>query len=318
MGSTRKARETSSPGDGAATSHTVVDKRSWPREISALWPNRCRTLGRLVINRSSAPPEQPQPRKPYWLDRLFQSWRRKDRWTQWTVVVVGLPALALYAVPFQFISRAAYSAAVLIPIGLFGLGLWLTRVRPPPPPAPDPEGELLERLAASGQPEGQVAAAASRAWNEILAEPAWATQWTAGHRVAFDGAAEVTQIVDAAPEIMAGREAAGPQADGTAESSWHFQHAELDAAAARLGARADSLIRLRDRVDALSRAVHHLAEVQRMERSALAVDDVVVKTSFGYADHEQRMVGLADEIAGVRMGIEDLLVELNRGEPDKA
>lgn len=55
-----------------------------------------------------------------------------------------------------------------------------------------------------------------------------------------------------------------------------------------------------------------------MERSALAVDDVVVETSFGYADHEQRMVGLADEIAGVRMGIEDLLVELNRGEPDKA
>jgi len=237
---------------------------------------------------------------------------------QWGLAMGLSFALAIFVSPLQYISGAAYTAAVLIPIALFGLGLWLTRVRPPPPPAPDPEGELLVRLAASGQPEAQVAAAASRAWNEILAEPAWATQWTAGHRVAFDGAAEVTQIVDAALEIMAGREAVGPQADGTAESSWHSQHAELDAAATRLGARADSMIRLRDRVDALSRAAHHLAEVQRMERSALAVDDVVVETSFGYADHEQRMVGLADEIAGVRMGIEDLLVELNRGEPDKA
>ncbi len=237
---------------------------------------------------------------------------------QWTVAILGLPALALYAVPFQIISREAYTAAVLIPIGLFGLGLWLTRVRPPSPPAPDREGELLERLAASGRPEAQVAAAASRAWNEILAEPAWATPWTAGHRVAFDGAAEVAQIVDAALDIMAGREAVGPRADGVAESSWHRQNAELDAAAMRLGARADSLIRLRDRVDALSRAVHHLAEVQRMERSALAVDDVVVETSFGYADHEQRMVALADEIGGLRLGIEDLLVQLNRGELDKA
>jgi len=237
---------------------------------------------------------------------------------QWGLAIVLSFALAIFVSPLQYISGEAYTAAILIPIGLFGLGLWLTRVRPPPPPAPDHEGELLERLAASGQPEAQVAAAASRAWNEILAEPAWATPWTAVHRAGFDGAAEVAQIVGAALQIMAGREAVGPRADGTAESSWQSQHAELDAAAARLGARADWLIRLRDRVDALSRAVHHLAEVQRMERSALAVDDVVVETSFGYVDHEQRMAALADEIGGLRLGIEDLLVQLNRSELGKS
>lgn len=163
----------------------------------------------------------------------------------------------------------------------------------------------------------RVAAAASRAWNEIIAQPAWTTNWMVVHRDRFDGAREVADIVDTAMQIMSGRETLGRPAAGVAGSYWHRQHAELDAAAGRLGTRADSLIRCRDHVAELSRAVHHLEELQRMERSALAVDQIVIATSFGYADHERRMADLADEIAAARMGIEDLLGQLTQGAAER-
>ncbi len=294
----------------------VPDSATWPDESTGpLWPNRCRTLGRLVINRSNPPPvPKRQVQLPSWLRRLGDPWKRKSPPVRWAVAVLLLPLFVLYAVPFQVISGEAYVAAVSILICLLGLSLWLAGDRPTPRPLPDPEGKLLARLAGSERPEANVAAAASRAWNEIVAEPAWASPWMAGQRAGFDGAAEVAQIVETALEIMVGRQAVGRQADGVAKSAWHRQHAVLDDAAHRLGTRADCLIRLRDRVTALSRALHHLEELQRMERSALVVDDIVVQTAYGYADHEQRMSAVADEIAGLRLGVEDLLAVLHRKE----
>jgi len=240
--------------------------------------------------------------------RIGDWWTERTRRTQWIVAVLGV---AVLAAPFLSISGLSYAIAVGCLLGLTGLGMWLSRDRPAAQ-RPDGRSELLERLIASGRPEAEVAAAASRAWNEVRTISIWGSDLMTAHRASIDGDAEVAQITGSALQIMAGRDAIGRRPVGVAREHWNRQHAELDAAAQRLGQRADALIIFQDRVGELSRAAHHLDELRRMERSALAVDDAVASTAYGYEESHRRMAQLADEIAGVRMGVEDLL-ELLRG-----
>ena len=107
----------------------------------------------------------------------------------------------------------------------------------PEPPSPAPEAAF----AAWDTTEARVAAAAGRAWAETVREPSWSSPLLAASR--FDGQAEVDRIVDLALRIRSARVSLGVRPPGTAAEYWDRQSAALEAAALRLGHRADALIR---------------------------------------------------------------------------
>ncbi|ADB75908.1 hypothetical protein [Geodermatophilus obscurus] len=114
-----------------------------------------------------------------------------------------------------------------------------------PSPAPEPSPPAPEAaFAAWDTTEARVAAAAGRAWAETVREPSWSSPLLATSR--FDGQAEVDRIVDLALRIRSARVSLGLRPAGTAAEYWDRQSAALEAAALRLGHRADALIRYRD------------------------------------------------------------------------
>ena len=117
-----------------------------------------------------------------------------------------------------------------------------------------------------------MAAAAGRAWAETVREPSWHSPLLAASR--FDGQAEVDRIVDLALRIRRTRVSLGLRPAGSAAEYWDRQSAALEAAAHRLGGRADALIRYRDQAVLLSAELHQLTDLERLERSAAEIDGI--------------------------------------------
>jgi hypothetical protein len=284
-----------------------------PEEARPLWPDRYLTDGRLVISRSPGahPPAAPasaweatwdraveQAAGLDWLAWCGREWRRLDS-GQKTVLVVLLVlftgGLGLL-VPF---------AGVLV---LDHREDTARRALPPVPPPPSPE----VTLAAWDTIEARVAGAASRAWAETLREPAWHSPFLAGTRAAFDGDAEVRQIVDLASRIRQARGRLGPRPTGPAAEFWDRQQTALDDAARRLGHRADALIRHRDQAAALSVELQHLTDLERLERSAAEVDVLTVETAYGSGRGDGGLGSVAEDIAAVRLAMTDLVDLMTR------
>jgi hypothetical protein len=179
---------------------------------------------------------------------------------------------------------------------------------PPPPPPPAPE----VALAAWDTIEARVAGAASRAWAETLREPSWQSPFLANARAAFDGEAEVRQIVDLANRIRRARVGLGPPPTGPAAEFWSRQQTALDDAARRLGSRADALIRHRDQAAALTVELQQLHELERLERSAAEVDVLVVETGFGSGRGDGGLGDVAEDISAVRQAMTELVDLMTR------
>ena len=186
------------------------------------------------------------------------------------------------------------------------------RLRPasPTPEAPPPAPEAA--LAAWDTTEARVAAAASRAWAETVREPAWSSPFLAANRAVFDGQAEVDRIVDLAMRIRDARATLGLRPAGSAGEYWDAQSAALEAAALRLGDRADALIRHRDQAALLSAELRQLADLERLERSAAEIDGITLETAYppGPTDGGPRAV--AEEIAAVRTAVAELVDLMTR------
>jgi HAMP domain-containing protein len=141
-------------------------------------------------------------------------------------------------------------------------------------------------------------------------EPSWSSPLLAASR--FDGQAEVDRIVDLALRIRSARVSLGLRPAGTAAEYWDRQSAALEAAALRLGHRADALIRYRDQAALLSAELRQLADLERLERSAAEVDGITAATSAlpGRGDGDLRRV--ADEVAAVRGAVAELVELMTR------
>jgi hypothetical protein len=293
-----------------------------PEDASPLWPDRYLTDGRLVIDRGTGsrpgPPAAPAAGSAPtawddfldrvasldWLAWCGREWRRLDGGQQ-AVLVVLL---------FFFTGGLGW----LLPLA----GVAVLRYRednaatalPPPPaaPWPAPAPAPAVNLAAWDTIEARVAGAASRAWAETLREPSWHSPFLASTRAAFDGEAEVRQIVDLAHRIGRARAGLGPRPTGPAAEFWDRQQAALDDAARRLGARADALIRHRDQAAALSVELQHLTDLERLERSAAEVDVLTVETSYGSGRGDGGLGSVAEDIIAVRRAMTELVDLMTR------
>ena len=143
----------------------------------------------------------------------------------------------------------------------------------PAPPEVDP-GRLGHHRGPGGR-RGQPGLGRDAA-RAVLALPLLAAT-----RAAFDGEAEVGQVVALADRIRQARAGLGARPTGPAAEFWDQQRTALDDAARRLGRRADALIRHRDEAAALSAELQHLADLERMERSAAEVDVLTLETAYG-------------------------------------
>ena len=83
-------------------------------------------------------------------------------------------------------------------------------------------------------------------------------------------------------------------------------------AARQLGHRADALIRHRDQAAALSVELQHLADLERMERSAVEVDGLTVETAYPSGRGDGGLGDVAAEIAAVRRAMTDLVDLMTR------
>ena len=279
----------------------------------ALWPTRYLTGGRLVVVRGDGATGSAPPPAPAWsggaepslaveaLAAVGRWWHRLDG-GQKTVLVVLLVVLT-------------GGLGLLLPLAGVLAQRELERQRGlPPAPArpalggsPGPE----EVLASWDTLEARVAAAAGRAWAETLREPSWSSPHLAANRAAFDGAAEVDHVVDLALRIQRTRYELGPRPAGPAAEYWDRQQAALDRAARQLGRRADALIRHRDQAAALTVELRHLADLERLQRSAVAVDDLTVATAAG-SRGEPGLAHVADDIAAVRAAMTELVDLMTR------
>jgi hypothetical protein len=281
-------------------------------EARQLWPDRYLTNGQLII--SGAPGARPAGQPPTAWDRFVDQANRLD-WLAWcgrewraldggqkTVLVVLL---------------VLFTGGLGLLVPLAGVGVLRYREdqartalppRPAPPTAPSPEATL----AAWDTIEARVAGAASRAWAETLREPSWHSPFLAGTRAAFDGDAEVRQVIDLADRIRQTRARLGSRPTGPAAEFWDRQQTALDDAARRLGARADALIRHRDQAAALSVELQHLTDLERLERSAAEVDVLTVETAYGSGRGDGGLGDVAADIAAVRQAMTDLVDLMTR------
>lgn len=275
-----------------------------------LWRARHLTGGRIVVRRPSAPPTD----GPDWrweLHRQVQlrgrDWRRLERWQQWLIAVV---VASVVAAPFASISEDLRAVVALLVLGGFGALLYASRPGAawPTPSPPRPEAAL----AASGTTEARVAGAACRAWAETVREPSWRSPFLASSRAAFDGAAEVDRIVDLALRLHAARRNLGPRPAGPTGQYWDRQQRALEDAAVRLGRRADALIAYRDQAAALSVELRQLADLERLERSAVEIDGLTVETAYASGRGDGGIGDVAAEIAGVRAAMTDLVDLMTR------
>jgi hypothetical protein len=191
-----------------------------------------------------------------------------------------------------------------------------TRLRlPVGPSAPGLPREPLSlspeaAFAAWDTTEARVAAAAGRAWAETVREPSWSSPLLAASR--FDGQAEVDRIVGLALRIRTARVSLGLRPAGSAAEYWDRQSAALEAAALRLGSRADALIRYRDQAALLSAELRQLADLERLERSAVEIDGITVETAYGPGAADGDLRGVSDEIAAVRTAVAELVDLMTR------
>lgn len=176
----------------------------------------------------------------------------------------------------------------------------------PEPPSPAPEAAF----AAWDTTEARVAAAAGRAWAETVREPSWSSPLLAASR--FDGRAEVDRIVDLALRIRSARVSLGLRPAGAAAEYWDRQSAALEAAALRLGDRADALIRYRDQAALLSAELRQLADLERLERSAAEIDGLTVETAYGPGPADGDLRAVAEEVAAVRSAVAELVELMTR------
>ncbi|WP_222263877.1 hypothetical protein [Modestobacter marinus] len=271
-----------------------------------LWPDRYLTDGRLVI--TPPPDRSPGPESPLWeqardwlvaqewLVWCGRQWRALDTDQKWVLAVLllmftgglGLLVPAAGVLVVQHRENAARAALPAHPVS--------------------PEASL----AAWDTIEARVAGAASRAWAETVREPSWHSPYLAATRTAFDGDAEVRQIVDLASRIRQARSRLGLRPTGPAAEFWDRQQTALDDAARRLGHRADALIRHRDQAAALSVELQHLADLERMERSAVEVDGLTVETAYPSGRGDGGLGDVAERIAAVRGAMTDLVDLMTR------
>jgi len=280
-----------------------------PEDAGPLWQDRYLTDGRLVIGRAGA--GRPAPAEPGAWDRFVDTVARLD-WLAWCGRewrnLDGGQKTMFCLLAFIFTG----GLAVLVPLAGVGVLRYRedqARSALPPPPAPPP-AEVS--LAAWDTIEARVAAAASRAWAETLREPSWHSPFLAGTRAAFDGDAEVRQVVELADRIRQARSGLGPRPTGPAAEFWDRQQTALDDAARRLGHRADALIRHRDQAAALSAELQHLTDLERLERSAAEVDVLTVETSYGSGRGNAGLGGVAEDIMAVRQAMTDLVELMTR------
>ncbi|WP_369133202.1 hypothetical protein [Modestobacter sp. I12A-02662] len=272
-----------------------------------LWPERYLTDGRLVIT-TSPPDRSPGAETTLW-DQA-RDWLVAQEWLVWC----GRQWRALD-------TDQKWVLAVLLLVFTGGLGLLVpaagllvlqhrenaARAALPTPPV-SPEASL----AAWDTIEARVAGAASRAWAETVREPSWRSPYLAATRAGFDGDAEVRQIVDLASRIRQARSRLGLRPTGPAAEFWDRQQTALDDAARRLGSRADALIRHRDQAAALSVELQHLADLERMERSAVEIDGLTVETAYPSGRGDGGLGDVAERIAAVRGAMTDLVDLMTR------
>lgn len=175
------------------------------------------------------------------------------------------------------------------------------------PPDERPRHSYKETvLASTTSLEAQVAGAASQAWEETKAEPAWSSPLLTVIRESFDGHREVDAIVDVAARINHARSTLGATPAGPAASIWQQQSDALDQAAVGLGDRADALIRHRDQAALLTAELAQLDALERLERSSVLIEDLTIETSIAAAaNHGQ--VPVSDQIAATRAAVTDLI-----------
>jgi hypothetical protein len=190
--------------------------------------------------------------------------------------------------PFSFVSdHVANNVGGIVLLVIGGLVL-LSREPASERTSPAPAAEAV--LAWSDTTEARVAGAASRAWLETTRELPWQSPYLTRTRAAFDGQAEVDQIIDLALRINETRCRLGGRPAGSAGEYWDRQHRALERSARQLGARADALVRYRDQAARLSAELRHLEELERLE-------------------------GTAAEIAGVRQAMTELVELMTSSHP---
>jgi hypothetical protein len=283
-------------------------------EADPLWPDRYLTDGRLSISRAPGA-RPPAASSPAW-DRFVDQVTRMD-WLAWCGREWRSLDGGQQAVLVVLLILFTGGLGLLVPLaGVLVLRYREDRARtalPRPPAAASPAAASPEAvLAAWDTVEARVAGAASRAWAETLREPSWHSPFLAGTRAAFDGDAEVRQVVDLANRIRQARARLGPRPTGPAAEFWDRQQTALDDAARRLGSRADALIRHRDQAAALSVELQHLTDLERMERSAAEVDVLTVETAYGSGRGDGGLGSVAEDIAAVRRAMTDLVDLMTR------
>ena len=283
--------------EAEAEAGEVVEFTPYP----GLWSGRECIDGRIVITR--ARPDDDGAGTD-WVSAAGRAWRRLPRWLQWVVSVGLFVAIQSVAAP----GGVAFAVLMVLFLG------WT-----------DPEKCAERRLAArqrlrvgspeavlaeSGSIEARVAGAAYRAWSETVREPSWSSSALVGTRASFDGQHEVDTILDLALRIHVARVELGPTPGGAVVEYWRQQMDALDRAALRLGDRTDALIRHRDQAAELSAELAHLAELERLERSALVIDDLTLVTSSMPVGHGQAPV--SDQITAARQTVGELIDLMTR------
>jgi hypothetical protein len=280
-------------GESGATETRApaAQRTSYP----GLWSGRDLVDGSLLI-RPRARTALPEPRG--WIASSGRAWRRMPSKAQWALALalcVGLQAIASPA-------GVVFGVLLVVFLAISSPEAVAKRMQR----GGTPEGELAE----SETIEARVAGAATRAWDETVQEPSWSSDALAGARAAFDGKQEVDAIVDLAVRIHAARRQLGSRPEGPAAAVWQQQWTALDQAALRLGERADSLIRHRDQAAELSRELVQLGELERLERSALVIDDLTLETSAGAPFHHHSSV--SDQIEAARAAVGELIDLMTR------
>ncbi|TFV59285.1 hypothetical protein E4P41_11975 [Geodermatophilus sp. DF01-2] len=271
----------------------------------ALWPTRYLTGGQLVVARS--PRREPGPAPSWarlrdavvrldWLDAIGRWWLRLSGEQK---LVLGLAL---------FLSTAGIGLVV----PLAGVAVHQQRREKADSSALPMSSSAQAALAAWDTTEARVAAAASRAWAETVREPAWHSPFLAHSRAAFDGQAEVDQVVDLALRIRQARVSLGLRPAGPAAEYWDRQAAALETAARQLGRRADALIRYRDQAAQLSAELRQLTDLERLERSAAEIDGLTVDTASPSGRGDGGIGGVAEDIAAVRMAMTELVDLMTR------
>ena len=280
-----------------------------PPEEEPLWPTRYLTDGRLVVLRGNgATGAAPAPRWTADSDPSLavQGLAGVGRW--WGQLDGGQKAVLV-----ALLLLLTGGLGLVVPIaGVLALQSLEQRGAVPLPAAPGAAAPPEVVLASWDTVEARVAAAAGRAWAETVREPSWHSPYLAGNRAAFDGAAEVDSVVDLACRIQRTRYELGPRPAGPAAEYWDRQQTALDRAAAQLGRRADALIRHRDQAAALTVELRHLADLERLQRSAVAVDDLTVATSAAGSRADAGLAHVADDIAAARRAMTDLVDLMTR------